>query len=142
MKRLTFIVISILIPLFAACKPEIGDECTYDADCSANMDRYCDSSQPGGYCLIIGCGPDECPEEASCVNFTTPCPTGQGYEEDAEPDKCSIIEPNRGRPYCMRHCSGNGDCRSGYRCIEPEILDGAIIDFSGGKTKICVPDVT
>ena len=136
MKRLTLIIG--LLPLLCACGAEIGDDCTYDADCSANMDRNCDSLQPGGYCLIIGCGPDECPDEASCVTFTTPCPTGEGYDDNGE--KCTLIEPNRGRPYCMRHCGSEKDCRDGYRCIEPEILSGAIIDFSGNQTKICVPD--
>lgn len=139
MKRLNLIFL--FIPVLFGCAAEIGDECVYDVDCSANMDRNCDSNQPGGYCLIIGCGPDECPEEASCVTFTTPCPTGEGYE-GKDNDKCSRIEPNRGRNYCMKHCRANKDCRSGYKCAEPEDedLSASIIDFSGSETKICVPE--
>ena len=134
MKRLTFILL--LLPAFCACSADIGDDCTYDADCSADGDRYCDSSQPDGYCLIIGCGPDECPSEASCVNFVTPCPTGEGYEDGT---KCSLIESNRGRTYCMKHCKSNSDCRDQYQCAEVVDLSASIIDFSGSYTKICVP---
>ncbi len=129
--------------LFAAfcssCKNEIGDECELDAECSPNMDRNCDRSQPGGYCLIIGCGPDECPEEASCVEFTTPCPTGEGYEEDAEWNKCGLIEPNRGRTYCLKYCNSDKSCRSGYKCVKASKLSASIIDFTGDRSKICVP---
>ena len=135
MKRVNLIFM--LLPFLVACHAEIGDDCTYDADCSPNMDRNCDSNQPGGYCLIIGCGPDECPGEASCVEFTTPCPTGQGYGDDSE--KCDLIEANRGRTYCLKHCNKDSDCRSRYVCEKPETLHATIIDFSGNETKICVP---
>ena len=139
MKRL--IPILLLIPALYACGAEIGDDCTYDVDCSTGQDRYCDSSQPGGYCLIIGCGPDECPAEASCVNFVSPCPTGDGYEDGAN---CSLIESTRERTYCMKHCKSDGDCRDKYRCVEAVDryagdLYAEIIDYSGGYTKICVP---
>jgi hypothetical protein len=116
------------------------------------MDRNCDHSQPGGYCLIIGCSPDECPSESLCVEFTTPCPVGEGYGEpgvdigaemaavnDAGVDKCRIISPNRGRTYCLRHCRKNSDCRSKYQCVEPKILSASILDFDTKRTKICVP---
>lgn len=150
MKRI-FTILMLAAGLTPACKVEIGDECELDVDCSANMDRYCDRSQPSGYCLIIGCGPGECPGEASCVEFTTPCPTGEGYEDDtdadtdadtetdAEWDKCRLIEPNRGRTYCLKHCNKTKDCRGGYQCVDASELSAAIIDLSGKHTKICVP---
>ena len=138
MKRI-FANAFVLGALCFGCKNEIGDECELDVDCSPNMDRNCDNSQPGGYCLIIGCGPDECPSEASCVEFTTPCPTGEGYEETAEWDKCGLIEPNRGRTYCLKHCNSNKNCRGAYQCIEAEKLEASVIDFRGNRTKICVP---
>ena len=129
----------IIASLFCAagCAPEIGDECSYDADCSPNLDRNCDRSQPGGYCLIIGCDPDECPSEAVCVEFTTPCPTGTSEET------CEQIEPNRGRTYCLEHCKSEGDCRSQYTCADPieAGLFAEIIDFDPNGSKICVPDV-
>ena len=161
MKRI--FTIALFTALVSHCAAEIGDECQYDNECSPNMDRNCDNSQPGGYCLIIGCGPDECPSEASCVEFTTPCPTGQGYEEQtirgtdaqtvtdagtvdggtapgADFDKCRLIEPNRGRTYCLKHCKSGKDCRSKYVCKSVKKLSAAIIDFDDNRTKVCVPE--
>ena len=160
MKRIFTIVL--LSALISACVAEIGDDCHYDHNCSPNMDRNCDRSQPGGYCLIIGCSPDECPSEASCVEFTTPCPIGQGYEEQtnlgtdpqsaadagtvdggtapvADFDKCRLIEPNRGRTYCLKHCEKDKDCRGKYICKAVKKLSAAVIDFEGNHTKVCVP---
>jgi hypothetical protein len=127
------IIIVALISFSAGCTSEIGDECSADVDCSPNMDRNCDTSQPDGYCLIIVCGPDECPGESLCVEFTTPCPL------DMEEEDCQLIEPNRGRTFCLRHCKSDGDCRGKYTCIEPEDLSALIIDFNTNKSKICVP---
>jgi hypothetical protein len=128
-------IIKIVVLSFAiaACGNEIGEECSGDVDCSPNMDRNCDTSQPGGYCLIVDCGADECPGEAVCVEFTTPCPL------DMEEADCQLIEPNRGRRFCLKHCKKNSDCRGKYACIEPEDLSAIIIDFDTSQTKICVP---
>ena len=120
--------------LAAACAAEIGDDCGYDIDCSPSMDRNCDRSQPGGYCLIIGCTSDECPGEAVCVEFTTPCPEG------TDGGVCDQIEPNRGRTYCLRHCKSDKGCRSRYSCMVPEDLAATIIDLDPNGEKICVPD--
>jgi hypothetical protein len=122
-----------------ACSAEIGDECSYDDDCSTrdDDDRYCDRTQPGGYCLIIGCSSDGCPKESSCVEFTSPCPDGEDYDDG---EKCSIIETNRTRTYCLQHCKKNSDCRSKYQCVEPETFSGEIIDYSSNRTKVCVPE--
>lgn len=119
----------------AACEAEIGDSCSYDIDCSSMMDRNCDRSQPGGYCLIIGCDPDGCPGEAVCVEFTTPCPEGTPAET------CEVIEPSRGRAYCLRHCGSDGDCRGAYGCVDPAELQAMIVDLDPSGEKICVPDV-
>ncbi|MCP4602523.1 MAG: hypothetical protein GY847_18735 [Proteobacteria bacterium] len=142
MKNLFVIVAAFF--LNAACGHEIGDDCQFDVDCSQNMDRNCDSSQPGGYCLIIGCGPDECPGEAVCVEFTSPCPssldtTDAGIKE--EEAKCRMIEPNRGRTYCLKHCKSDGSCRKKYDCVDPASLEAAIIDFDTKKKKVCVPEL-
>ena len=134
------ITILALSLLAAACNPEIGDDCQYDADCSPNLDRNCDRSQPGGYCLIIGCGPDECPNEASCVEFTTPCPEGEGYESDAGvSEKCQLLTSNRSRTYCLKHCKKNSDCRGSYKCQEVDGDYSVVIDFDNQHDKICVP---
>jgi hypothetical protein len=127
--------ISVVALLACACAAEIGDDCSYDIDCSPNLERNCDRSQPGGYCLIIGCAPDECPAEAVCVEFTTPCP--DGIDDEA----CRLIEPNRGRTYCLKHCNSEGDCRSRYTCVDPDELYAAITDLDPNGPMICVPDV-
>jgi len=119
----------------AACEAEIGDSCSYDIDCSVMMERNCDHSQPGGYCLIIGCDPDRCPAEAVCVEFATPCPEG------TPEDTCAIIEPNRGRRYCLRHCGSDKGCRGAYACVDPAELHATIIDIDPRRGRICVPDV-
>jgi hypothetical protein len=135
----------------AACEAEIGDSCSYDVDCSPNMDRNCDMNQPSGYCLILSCDPDTCPGEAVCIEFTTPCPDG------TEEGTCDQIEENRERTYCLRHCSGGKDCRSGYQCLLPEgntvegkeyslpVLENAtIVDLDYNPEKewgICVPAI-
>lgn len=127
--------LALFAALAAGCAAEIGDDCGYDIDCSPSMDRTCDRGQPGGYCLIIGCDPDECPGEAVCVEFTTPCPEG------TEDEVCQQIEPNRGRTYCLRHCKSEGGCRKRYTCADPEDLFATIIDLDPNGSKVCVPDV-
>jgi hypothetical protein len=126
--------------LAAACAAEIGDECDYDYDCSPNMERTCDLSQPAGYCLIIGCDPDSCPGEAVCVEFVTPCPEGAG-DAGIDQEKCDQIEPNRTRDYCLKHCGSNGDCRSDYVCVDVAKLRASVIDLKNSKSKVCVPEV-
>lgn len=74
----------------AACAPEVGDECATSAECGTV--GFCDTSSPGGYCTQTPCETNSCPDESVCVPF----------END--------------QTYCMRRCSNNGDCRSGYTC--------------------------
>jgi len=92
-----------------ACSPEIGDECSVSTDCSNSGDRLCDTTQPGGYCTIFNCEPGTCPEEAICIGY---------YTSDSKVCKDPQEEPRLMRTYCLRRCDGNGDCRSGYRCID------------------------
>jgi hypothetical protein len=145
-----FIQFAFLMIALGGCSSEIGDSCSYDVDCSENMDRNCDHNQPGGYCLVLGCDPDDCPSEAVCVEFTTPCPEG------TESATCEQIEENRERTYCLRHCKSDKDCRSHYQCVLPEgdaiegststlpLLETAmIIDLEYAPEKewgICVPE--
>jgi len=77
--------------LLPACAREIGDDCGTNADCGTG--RFCDTSQPGGYCTLTPCRPDTCPNEALCVEFTA---------DDT---------------YCMRKCIADDECRMDYRCI-------------------------
>lgn len=82
-----------------ACAPEIGDDCNHSSDCSVNGDRFCDTAQPGGYCTVIGCDPDTCPDGALCVEWR--------------------FEPSRtAATWCMKSCGSNKSCRGGrYACV-------------------------
>ena len=87
-----------------ACAPEIGRGCSVSTDCSVNNDRACDTAQPGGYCTILGCDPDSCPDGAICVEWR--------------------FEPSRtAATYCMKRC---GSCRDQYECIgedDPRLIE-------------------
>jgi hypothetical protein len=117
----------------AGCKPEIGDDCQVSTDCSNVGDRLCDTTQPGGYCTIFNCEPGTCPEEAICVGFKTSI-------------SASCPDPQDGirlqRTFCMRNCSDNSDCRSGYQCIDlgnPQNPWGAKVMESGSYNgAVCI----
>src|SRR5690606_9214892 len=83
-----------------ACAPVVGDGCDNSIDCSVNGDRFCDLAQPGGYCTVVGCDPDACPDDAVCVEWR--------------------FEPRRlAESWCMRSCKKTSSCdRSGsYACV-------------------------
>jgi hypothetical protein len=117
-----FIVAAIAASGAWACAPEIGDSCTGALDCAVDGTRVCDSTQEGGYCLVPACRPDECPEEAVCVQFG---------------------ELERARTFCMRHCGSEGDCRGGYSCVSPGDLSlaTAIVDEDPRGSKFCMEDL-
>ncbi len=98
--------LGVLAVSFAAgCAPKLGDGCTTRSDCSVNGERYCDRSQPGGYCTIENCEPNSCGEDGVCVRF--------------KPD-----EPRLSSDWCMATCSDNGDCgRDRYECRGEEQLN-------------------
>lgn len=154
MRLISYIILLVSVALaLPACKDLIGDSCSFDADCSPNMNRNCDRSQPGGYCLIIGCEADKCPdrpnqrndERSACVEFTTPCPVDETGAV-ADDELCERLEPNRVRSYCLRRCdlSGGGGeemgCRGGYQCIAPADMYGVVLDGKYESTGVCVPD--
>lgn len=88
--------------LLGACAPKLGDSCGRATDCSANGDRVCDESQPGGYCTIANCEPGSCGDEGLCVRF--------------QPG-----EPRRTSQWCMAKCSGSCD-RGAYVCKRADEL--------------------
>ena len=116
-RRLTVAAIAGSVAL-AGCQPLIGDDCTTNIDCSEDGDRFCDRTQPGGYCTIIDCEPNACPSEGVCVQF---------------------FEGVHARNYCMRECNGNGDCRGAYFCTEPIEGVSFILDDPFGKKGYCAP---
>lgn len=113
--------------LLSGCSPEIGDDCSTSLDCSANGDRICDVTSPGGYCTIQGCEADTCPEGSVCVEFN--------------PDT-----PRRASTWCMAPCKGNSDCRTddGYECLRADTFpaNGARVLDGSGTAKFCAQPPT
>jgi hypothetical protein len=119
----------------AGCGHEIGDSCTISSECSPNGDRICDISQPGGYCTVIGCDADSCPEESVCVRFF---PVGNAsiscdpQTEDFDTDACTADElctlagycapRNAEVRFCMKQCGGGDDCRGEYECRDKDLM--------------------
>ena len=104
--------------LVCACQPSTGDSCQSSLTCSPLGDRYCDVTQPGGYCTVAGCEAGSCPDDSVCVRF--------------RPSELRLSSL-----YCMAECDDDGDCREdeGYRCLseagfgregemEADVLDG------------------
>ncbi len=110
----------------SGCSPRIGDGCSNPGNCSINGDRACDIAQPGGYCTVIDCLPDRCPDNAVCVRF------------NPQPARRATVA-------CMRACSGDGDCRSEYQCLSIEDLAAtgleAEITDTGRGPRFCVTRV-
>jgi len=128
-----------VIALSAGCAPKIGDHCSISTDCSANGDRLCDTTQPGGYCTIFNCEPNGCPEEAVCVAFNEKsCPDLGNGQSTAQAVRFQ-------RTFCMATCSSNGDCRGGYICLDTS-HDPArkVVDQNPSSLRICTvaPAVT
>ena len=123
----------VALALSVGCASEIGDECSANVDCSVNGDRACDTSAPGGYCTILDCRANSCPEEAICVAW------GEGVGQ---------------RTFCMRHCGSGDDCRGGYGCFNPGAYAadhagdptfrsseyGVILDANPAASSFCTQD--
>jgi hypothetical protein len=133
--RLAFLGLALVIPLAAGCGKEIGDECTFDSDCSPDGDRTCDISSTDGYCTVLGCDHDSCPDDSVCVRFfvasfeNRPCDqvTEDVSTDDCTPDEVCTLR-NQCVPstaeirFCMASCGDSGDCRDGYECRNEELM--------------------
>ncbi|MCA9674071.1 MAG: hypothetical protein H6708_13860 [Kofleriaceae bacterium] len=122
------------------CGNEIGDSCFLSSDCSPTGDRTCDVTQPEGYCTVLGCDYDTCPDEAVCVRFfvgsfaNKPCdPATEDLDASSATDDCSVDErctlagecvPAYAEiRYCMRKCSQQDDCRTpDYECRTQDLM--------------------
>jgi hypothetical protein len=122
----------VTVLLMGACQPEIGDECSNASDCSVQEQRTCDTTYPGGYCTLLGCEADTCPEEASCVAFQSVLSVAA---------ECASFQtrPRLQRTVCMKTCSGANDCRSGYECVDMSRRNpwGATVVDPGTSGKVC-----
>jgi hypothetical protein len=126
-----FVVVAALGGL-SACQPEIGDACSNASDCSVQEQRTCDTTYPGGYCTVLGCDADTCPEEAACVAFQSVL--------SVAPECASLqARPRLQRTVCMKTCSGNGDCRGAYQCVDMSRRNpwGAAVVDPGASGKVC-----
>ncbi len=130
--------LALVAVLAAACSPEIGDACDVHSDCSSTAsDRLCDPTRPGGYCTLFNCEPGTCPEEAVCVAYRAETIAGPACTDD----------PRFVRTFCMRTCGGEGDCRSGYDCVDLRGGDNAwgaqVVEHGSHSERICsVPPET
>ena len=127
----TFFALVALLAL-CACQPEIGDACSNASDCSVQEQRTCDTTYPGGYCTVLGCEADTCPEEASCVAFQSVisvAPECASYQ----------VRPRLQRTVCMKTCKSDGDCRGDYACVDLSRQNpwGAIVVDPGASGKVC-----
>jgi hypothetical protein len=115
-----------------ACQPEIGDSCSNASDCSVQEQRTCDTTFPKGYCTVLGCDADTCPDEAACIAFQSVVSVAS---------ECSSLQarPRLARTVCMKKCSNGSDCRGGYECIDMKGANpwGALVLDPGARGKVC-----
>ena len=119
----------LLLGTAAACGDEIGDSCSIHSECSPTGERICDQQSPDGYCTILGCDFDTCPDEAVCVSFFSVASTNLlcADSTDCTADEiCTLggycVPRSSEVRYCMKKCSGGGDCRSKYECRDLELM--------------------
>ena len=95
----------------SGCRPEIGDDCAFDIDCTGVEQRVCDTDQPNGYCTILGCDAGDCPDEALCVAYGSQLSRAEGCVDTHRTSRLL-------RTFCLRRCETDDDCRDGYLCID------------------------
>jgi hypothetical protein len=100
----------LLSALLLGCTPKIGNSCNLSTDCSQLGDRLCDTSEPGGYCTIFNCEPDQCPNSV-CVAFDPSLDPACGSTNGGR-------WPRFETTFCMAPCNSNGDCRDEYECVD------------------------
>lgn len=109
-------LLMLLGSVVAGCQPDIGDSCGSSRDCSPTGERQCDLAQPGGYCTILGCDPDTCPDGTICVEWR-------------------FVPSRTAETWCMKPCSDDGNCRVAYLCALP-----SHITQNGERSPTQVPD--
>ncbi len=138
----------LLLVLVAGCGHEIGDSCSLSSECSPDGDRICDQSSPGGYCTIMGCDENTCPDGSVCIRFFSVGSTNLSCTDDRD---CSVDElctlndwcvPRLAEiRYCMKTCGNDGDCRDNYECRDEDLM----LEHGGEPlpeqpmTKFCAP---
>jgi hypothetical protein len=122
----------VLALLSVGCTPSVGDSCVLSTDCGSTGNLVCDTSEFLGYCTLVNCMANDCPDNAACVLFYPAVP-GCGYDDRVQASRI-------GEQFCMATCSSNSDCRPGYVCASPlgapwfaDILD------DNNNNLVCIP---
>lgn len=118
-----------------SCTPEIGSSCVLASDCSTTNDRICDLTQSGGYCTVIGCDADSCPEGSVCVQFfphenqsriCNPDTEDETTDDCNRSETCSLngycVFRSSEIRYCMATCDSEDMCRSNYECRDRDLM--------------------
>jgi hypothetical protein len=122
----TLAVLVLGVAAASGCSPKIGDKCSVSTDCSQAGDRLCDPTQPDGYCTVFNCEPNGCPDDSLCVSFNDV--------------SCSnaAMSMRFQRTFCMATCQKNGDCRSGYVCLDTtNDAVRQVVDVNPSTRSIC-----
>jgi len=126
-------LISIAALGLLGCRPSIGSPCTLSTDCVTQDNMVCDTAQPGGYCTVLNCIGNSCPNSGTCVMFQVSVP-GCPYDPYSAPERTGLA-------MCMKHCTENSDCREsdGYVCADPRESPwyAAILDANQGQ-RVCI----
>jgi hypothetical protein len=148
-----FVVLAIATLGLGGCSKEIGDACIVSTDCSPRGDRMCDTLPKEGYCTIMGCDYNTCPQEAVCVRFfqgqfqNKPCTESTATTDCNLDELCDLqghcVPRSTEIRYCMRKCDRDKDCRDSYECRtlqrmidhggEPVLAPGSPIDDRAPK---------
>lgn len=117
----------------AGCGSKIGDSCIQSTDCATNGSRVCDTSQPNGYCTVLGCVGDSCPNDAACILFQPSVP-GCSYNDYQAPART-------GRVFCLATCKSDSDCRQsdGYVCADPRTMPWFAVNLDDDQAeRVCI----
>jgi hypothetical protein len=132
LEALTAVVLLVLGLFGTGCTPTVGSSCELSTDCGTTGQLVCDTSEIGGYCTVVDCLPNECPDNAGCILFNFAIP-GCGISRQ-DPSRIS-------QPFCMATCSSDSDCRAGYICANPtESPWYAWIQDSNWRELVCLPE--
>lgn len=108
------------------CGHKIGDSCGTSADCDPSAGtRTCDLSEPGGYCILLGCDARSCPSDSVCARFFPEPPL-------LDTTKTCVPPPVSNPPLC----AGVAD---GICCDADEVcLPFVPVPNPNGVTGVCV----
>lgn len=109
------------VALVAGCgdpPTKVGDVCQIDDHCGgteASFALVCDTTIPGGACMVEGCTPDDPATEADEDDGT--CPDGSRCVREC-PEGVKNCPEEQARNVCRRTCDQQSDCGEVIRCRE------------------------